>query len=153
MIDAGLASVTGKKINMSKKNIKWVVVVDNVITKVVTGKTKKRTYYVSYNAIFSTPHHSIRSKLVHALKDFIKPYIDEMPIYSVPIAISIEYNSKRSVFDLDNKCGIWCKIILDSMKGVKIDDDNVKWVKAIRYVYNKTTSSSDSMEITITPLK
>jgi hypothetical protein len=115
--------------------------------------TKKKFTYVSANSIYSTPHFTIRKKIVDYLKAFLKPCLKGLPYFNGPIEISISYYSKRMNYDIDNKGFIWGKVLLDSLKENYIKEDNVKHVKSIsyRHIYKENNNLHD-MEIIITEL-
>lgn len=135
---------------MEKKKTHRIVILD-VPTKVPI--TKKKFAYVSANAIYSTPHFTIRKKIVDTLKAFLMPCLKGLPIFSGPVAVHIKYFSKRTNFDIDNKGFIWGKVLLDSLKQKHIQEDNVKHVPSISYEHIvKKDNNLHDMEITITEL-
>ena len=121
----------------------------SVPTFIEIGVKKKKKVYLSYNAIYSGAHHTVRKKIVDVLKLFMASSIKKIPNLTTKITISLEYKSKRKQFDIDNKCGLFCKVFLDMIKGVKIKDDNVQFVNGIMYHYTPTDSIDDTLIIKI----
>jgi len=113
--------------------------IEDVITKIYTSKRAKKPIYISYNAIYSTPHYSIRSKVINDMKLMLFPFMASIKKISTPVSIVYEYSSKKTIFDLDNKVDIWAKVFHDCLKGAKIPDDNVKWIKkkTTEYIYRE----------------
>jgi hypothetical protein len=121
-----------------------------VPTKVAISKRKYA--YVSYNTIYGGAHYSVRKKVVDTMKEFIFPLFKELPIIKKQISITITYYSKRTTWDLDNRCGLWCKVILDTLKTKWIQEDNVKYVPKINYEYIRTDDTNDYIILKIKEL-
>jgi hypothetical protein len=104
------------------------------------GKPK----YISYtgNVFTSGLHHSIRSKMVHHLKDFYMPYVVNLkPFTKFPIIVEWQFHTTVDSpgFDMSN---FWCyyKYFEDCLhmrgmdkwlkKGIKpvLPDDNIRYV-------------------------
>ena len=102
------------------------------------GKTKK--HYISANMFYSSPHWTIRAKIIekmelvlikNGLKPFIKSIKDdflEKEIVISSIILSVTKPTKN--WDVDNVGYFWLKILLDKIKGEKgfIKDDNVRFI-------------------------
>lgn len=109
------------------------------IEKVVLGKNKKSTFYLTANLFYSSVHFAVRKQVVDKAKQFISPYLMDCPKLGKDISISIGYQSpKKTKFDLDNKAFFWQKIICDLLQRLeKIEDDNVDYIRQIHYFYQK----------------
>ena len=118
------------------------VEIPNPIEKVVLGKNKKSTYYLTANIFYSSTHFAVRKQVVDKAKAFLTPYIKDCPPLGKNISISVGYQSpKNTNFDLDNKAFFWQKIICDLLQThKKIEDDNVKYISQIHYFYKKGES-------------
>ena len=116
--------------------------IPNPIEKVVLGKNKKSTYYLTANLFYSSVHFAIRKKVVDNVKQFLTPYLTDCPKLGKNLSISIGYQSpKKTKFDLDNKAFFWQKIICDLLQTLeKVDDDNVDYIRQIHYFYSKGES-------------
>jgi hypothetical protein len=114
-------------------------------------KSKKSVVYISWNTLFSTPHHTVRTKLVNQMKEIIIPHLNKLGDITPPIKIHLDYYCNRTAYDIDNKT-IWFKIIMDVLKEWKIDDDSVKFVKGVSIDAHVHQKKIDSMEIKITEL-
>ena len=121
-----------------------------VPTKVAVSKRKYA--YISYNAIYGSSHYTVRKKIVDTMKAFITPLFKELPKIKKPISVTITYYAKRTNFDLDNKCGIWCKVILDTLKQHWIMEDNVKYVPELKYEFVRTDDTKDYIILKIKEL-
>lgn len=124
---------------------------DNPPTFIEVGKIKKRKIYLGYNAIYAGIHYSVRQRIVHELKQFLctKELYDVAPIEG-PVRIEIIYSKKSQNWDLDNRLGLWAKVFLDIIKGRVVKDDNVRYVKELRYIYKE--ADNDKLEIVIVEL-
>ncbi len=109
------------------------------IEKVILGKNKKSTYYLTANLFYSTVHYQVRKQVVDKAKQFLKPYLEDCPKLGKNLSISIGYqHDKKTYFDLDNKAFFWQKVLLDLLKRMdKIEDDNVKIIQQIHYFYQE----------------
>jgi|TARA_B100001094_G_scaffold332919_1_gene407298 hypothetical protein len=109
------------------------------IEKVILGKNKKSTYYLTANLFYSTVHHQVRRQVVDRAKEFLKPFLEDCPKLGKDLSISIGYqHDKKSHFDLDNKAFFWQKVLLDLLKRMgKIEDDSVKYIQQIHYFYQE----------------
>ncbi len=109
------------------------------IEKVILGKNKKSTYYLTANLFYSSVHYAVRKQVVDKAKLFLKPYLMDCPKLGKNISISIGYQSpKKTKFDLDNKAFFWQKVICDLLQTMgKIEDDNVDYIRQIHYFYKK----------------
>tara|TARA_R100000908_G_C3745414_1_gene140885 strand:- start:1248 stop:1643 length:396 start_codon:yes stop_codon:yes gene_type:complete len=109
------------------------------IEKVILGKNKKSTYYLTANLFYSTVHYQVRKQVVDKAKQFLKPYLKDCPKLGKNLSISIGYqHDKKTYFDLDNKAFFWQKVLLDLLKRMdKIEDDNVKIIQQIHYFYQE----------------
>jgi hypothetical protein len=116
--------------------------IPNPIEKVILGKNKKSTYYLTANLFYSSVHFAVRKKVVDEVKSFLTPYLSDCPKLGENISISIGYQSpKKTKFDLDNKAFFWQKIICDLLQTLeKIEDDNVDYIRQIHYFYEKGDS-------------
>jgi hypothetical protein len=112
------------------------LVYDNPPTFIEVGKLKKRKIYLGYNAIYAGIHYSVRQRIVHELKEFLwcKEF-SEVGLIEEPVRVSIIYHRNLKNWDLDNKCGLWAKCFLDLAKGQIFKDDNVRYVKELKYSY------------------
>ena len=73
----------------------------------------------------------MRAKMVGAMKDFFRPYFDDIaPILVFPITVELElHDNPLDEFDIDNLAWIYTKVILDVMSEKKIvPDDNVNFI-------------------------
>jgi len=109
------------------------------IEKIILGKNKKSTYYLTANLFYSSVHYAVRKQVVDKAKIFLKPYLMDCPPLGKNISISIGYQSpKKTKFDLDNKAFFWQKVICDLLQKMgKIDDDSVDYIRQIHYFYQK----------------
>jgi hypothetical protein len=109
------------------------------IEKVILGKNKKSTYYLTANLFYSTVHYQVRKQVVDKAKQFLRPYLEDCPKLGKNLSISIGYqHDKKNYFDLDNKAFFWQKVLLDLLKRMeKIEDDNVKIIQQIHYFYQE----------------
>ena len=109
------------------------------IEKIVLGKKKKSTYYLTANLFYSSVHYAVRKKIVEQTKQFLYPYFLDCPKLGRELSISIGYQSlKKTKFDLDNKAYFWQKVICDLLQSMgKLDDDNVDYIRQIHYFYQK----------------
>lgn len=114
-------------------------------------QSKRKVAYISWNTLFSSPHHTVRTKLVNEMKKIIEPYLASLSILNPPVAIHVKYYCNRTAYDIDNKT-IWFKIIMDVLKGWKLEDDTVKFVKQVSIEAIVHKAKIDSMEIIITEL-
>jgi hypothetical protein len=114
--------------------------------------SKRKVAYISYNTIYGGAHYSVRKKVVDTMKEFAFPLFKELPIINKPISLTITYYSKRTTWDLDNRAGIWCKVILDTLKTKWIKEDNVKYVPKINYEYLRTDDTKDYIILKIKEL-
>lgn len=114
-------------------------------------QSKRKVAYISWNTLFSSPHHTVRTKLVNEMKKIIEPYLASLVLLNPPVAIHLKYYCNRTAYDIDNKT-IWFKIIMDVLKGWKLEDDTVKFVKAVSIEALVHKNKIDSMEIIITEL-
>jgi hypothetical protein len=112
------------------------------IDKVVLGKNKKSTHYLTANLFYSSVHFAVRKQVVDKAKEFLKPFLMDCPKLGKRISVSIGYQSlKKTKFDLDNKAFFWQKIICDLLQSMnKLDDDNVDYIRQIHYFYQKGES-------------
>tara|TARA_R100001129_G_scaffold162392_1_gene127591 strand:- start:552 stop:947 length:396 start_codon:yes stop_codon:yes gene_type:complete len=115
------------------------VEIPNPVEKVILGKNKKSTYYLTANLFYSSTHYQVRKQVVDEAKAFIAPYIKDCPELGKNISISIGYqHNKNGRFDLDNKAFFWQKIIVDLLqRHKKIKDDSVEYIQQIHYFYKK----------------
>lgn len=121
---------------------------NNPPTFIEIGKAKKRKIYLGYNAIYAGIHYSVRQRIVSDMKKFLST--DELyKIKQIDGAVRIEitYSKKSKNWDLDNRIGLWAKVFLDLIKGNIIQDDNVRYVKELRYIYKE--AEEDRLEIEI----
>ena len=109
------------------------------IEKIVLGKKKKSTYYLTANLFYSSVHYAVRKKIVEQAKEFLYPYFLDCPKLGSQLSVSIGYQSlKKTKFDLDNKAYFWQKVICDLLQSMgKLDDDNVDYIRQIHYFYQK----------------
>jgi hypothetical protein len=107
--------------------------------------------YISWNTLFASPHHTVRTKLVNEMKKIIEPYLATLSLLNPPVSIHVKYYCNRTAYDIDNKT-IWFKIIMDVLKGWKLEDDTVKFVQAVSIEALVHKNKIDSMEIIITEL-
>jgi hypothetical protein len=114
-------------------------------------QSKRKVAYISWNTLFSSPHHTVRTKLVNEMKKIIEPYLASLSLLNPPVSIHVKYYCNRTAYDIDNKT-IWFKIIMDVLKGWKLEDDTVKFVKAVSIEALVHKNKIDSMEIIITEL-
>jgi len=114
-------------------------------------QSKRKVAYISWNTLFSSPHHTVRTKLVNEMKKIIEPYLATLSLLNPPVSIHVKYYCNRTAYDIDNKT-IWFKIIMDVLKGWKLEDDTVKFVKAVSIEALLHKNKVDSMEIIITEL-
>ena len=114
-------------------------------------QSKRKVAYISWNTLFSSPHHTVRTKLVNEMKKIIEPYLASLSLLNPPVSIHVKYYCNRTAYDIDNKT-IWLKIIMDVLKGWKLEDDTVKFVKAVSIEALVHKNKIDSMEIIITEL-
>jgi hypothetical protein len=75
----------------------------------------------------------MRSKVIGAMKDFFRPYFDDIsPIAAdqMPITVELEiHDNPVDEFDIDNLAWVYTKVILDVMTEKKIvPDDNVNFI-------------------------
>tara|TARA_B110000285_G_C15097362_1_gene602879 strand:+ start:337 stop:732 length:396 start_codon:yes stop_codon:yes gene_type:complete len=112
------------------------------IEKVVLGKNKKSTHYLTANLFYSSVHFSVRKQVVDKAKQFLKPYLMDCPKLGKGISVSVGYQSlKKTKFDLDNKAFFWQKIICDLLQSMnKLEDDNIDYIRQIHYFYQKGES-------------
>ena len=115
------------------------VEIPHPVEKVVLGKNKKSTYYLTANLFYSGTHYAVRKQVVDEAKAFIAPFIKDCPPLGKNVSISIGYQSnKNTKFDLDNKAFFWQKILCDLLKRHgKIEDDTVAYIQQIHYFYKK----------------
>lgn len=116
--------------------------IPNPIEKIVLGKKKKSTYYLTANLFYSSVHFAVRKKVVDEVKRFLTPYLLDCPRLDKKISISIGYQTpKNTKFDLDNKAFFWQKLICDLLQSLnKIEDDNIDYIRQIHYFYAKGDS-------------
>jgi hypothetical protein len=114
--------------------------------------SKRKVAYVSYNTIYGGAHYSVRKKVVDTMKSFVTPFFKELPVIKKPIHLTISYYSKRTTWDLDNRCGLWCKVILDTLKQHWIIEDNVKYVPELKYEFIRTDDTKDYIILKIKEL-
>jgi hypothetical protein len=114
-------------------------------------QSKKKVAYISWNTLFASPHHTVRTKLVNEMKKIIEPYLATLSLLNPPVSIHVKYYCNRTAYDIDNKA-IWLKIIMDVLKGWKLEDDTVKFVQAVSIEALVHKNKIDSMEIIITEL-
>jgi hypothetical protein len=114
-------------------------------------QSKRKVAYISWNTLFSSPHHTVRTKLVNEMKKIIEPYLASLVLLNPPVAIHLKYYCNRTAYDIDNKT-IWFKIIMDVLKGWKLEDDTVKFVKSVSIEAIVHKNKIDAMEIIITEL-
>jgi hypothetical protein len=109
------------------------------IEKVILGKNKKSTYYLTANLFYSSVHYQVRKQVVDKAKQFLRPHLEDCPELGKNLSISIGYQSdKNSHFDLDNKAFFWQKVLCDLLKGMnKIEDDSVKHIQQIHYFFQE----------------
>lgn len=109
------------------------------IEKIVLGKKKKSTYYLTANLFYSSVHYAVRKKIVDQAKWFLKPYLMDCPKLEKGLSVSIGYQTnKKTKFDLDNKAFFWQKLICDLLQSMgKIEDDNIDYIRQIHYFYQK----------------
>lgn len=108
------------------------------IEKIILGKKKKTTYYLTANLFYSGIHFAVRSRVVSQVKEYLKLHLEDCPKFEEPISISIGYQTKKKTFDLDNKAYFWSKIINDFLQTEgKLEDDNVKFIQQIHYFYRE----------------
>lgn len=109
------------------------------IEKVVLGKNKKSTHYLTANLFYSSVHFAVRKQVVDKAKQFLKPYLMDCPKLGKRISVSVGYQSlKKTKFDLDNKAFFWQKIICDLLQSMnKLEDDNIDYIRQIHYFYQK----------------
>tara|TARA_R110000782_G_scaffold226360_1_gene313116 strand:- start:1131 stop:1526 length:396 start_codon:yes stop_codon:yes gene_type:complete len=112
------------------------------IEKVVLGKNKKSTHYLTANLFYSSVHFAVRKQVVDKAKQFLKPYLMDCPKLGKGISVSVGYQSlKKTKFDLDNKAFFWQKIICDLLQSMnKLEDDNIDYIRQIHYFYQKGES-------------
>jgi len=75
----------------------------------------------------------IRSKVIGAMKDFFRPYFNDIPPLQadqMPVTVELElHDNPVDEFDIDNLAWVYTKVILDVMAEKKIiPDDNVNFV-------------------------
>jgi len=75
----------------------------------------------------------IRSKVIGAMKDFFRPYFNDIPPIAanqMPITVELElHDNPVDEFDIDNLAWVYTKVILDVMAEKRIiPDDNVNYV-------------------------
>ncbi len=85
------------------------------------------------------------------MKKIIEPYLATLSLLNPPVSIHVKYYCNRTAYDIDNKT-IWFKIIMDVLKGWKLEDDTVKFVQAVSIEALVHKNKIDSMEIIITEL-
>ena len=109
------------------------------LEKVVLGKNKTRTHYLTANLFYSSNHYQVRKQVVDKAKAFLRPFLEDCPELGKGSSISIGYQSNKNThFDLDNKAFFWQKVLLDLLKRMgKIEDDNVKYVQQIHYFFQE----------------
>lgn len=117
-------------------------VIPEPIEKVVLGKNKKTTHYLTANLFYSSVHFAVRKQVVDQAKQFLEPYLMDCPKLGKRLSVSVGYQSlKKNKFDLDNKAFFWQKIICDLLQSMgKLDDDNVDYIRQIHYFYQKGES-------------
>jgi hypothetical protein len=127
------------------------LVYDSPPTFIEIGKVKKRKIYLGYNAIYAGIHYSVRQKIVQELKEFLwcKEFAEIKPIDGA-VRVEIIYFKKSQNWDIDNRVGLWAKVLLDMIKGRIIKDDNVRYVPELRYIYKQ--AEEDRIEINIIEL-
>ena len=124
---------------------------DNPPTFIEVGKINKRKIYLGYNAIYAGIHYSVRQRIVHELKQFLcTQELAKLGPIDNPVRIEIIYSKKSQNWDLDNRLGLWAKVFLDIIKGRVVKDDNVRYVKELRYIYKE--ADNDKLEIVIVEL-
>ena len=113
--------------------------ISNPIEKLVLGKKKKTTYYLTANIFYSGTHFSIRKQIVDKVKFYLMSYLQDCPHLPNPVSISIGYQTNKNTrFDLDNKAFFWSKLFCDTLQSMKkIDDDSVAYIKQLHYFYQK----------------
>ncbi len=109
------------------------------IEKVILGKKKKSTHYLTANLFYSSQHYQVRKQVVDQAKAFLRPYLEDCPELGKNLSISLGYQSdKKNHFDLDNKAFFWQKVLFDLLKRMgKIDDDSVKYIQQIHYYFQE----------------
>ena len=117
-------------------------VIPEPIEKVVLGKNKKTTHYLTANLFYSSVHFAVRKQVVDQAKQFLEPYLMDCPKLGKRLSVSVGYQSlKKNKFDLDNKAFFWQKIICDLLQSMgKLDDHNVDYIRQIHYFYQKGES-------------
>lgn len=113
--------------------------IPNPLEKIILGKNKKSTYYLTANLFYSSVHYAVRKKIVSQVKEFLHPYFLDCPKLGNQLSVSIGYQSlKKTKFDLDNKAYFWQKVICDLLQTMgKLEDDNVDYIRQIHYFYKK----------------
>jgi hypothetical protein len=98
-------------------------------SKSVNNPRYKRINGQDFYSGLSTP--IIRVKIVNAIKDFYRPFLEHMPkIKTFPIQIECKLYDVpgKCDWDLDNKW-IYCKVFQDLLVNMgKIPDDNIRYV-------------------------
>lgn len=113
----------------------------------------KKKYYLTYNTIYAGISHNIRKKIVDQMKLYvftiIKKNIQERPIVKewfksfdditvdYQIHIQLNFITKTSNWDLDNRGSLWIKIICDVLKEMIGKDDSVKFINKIEFVWQE----------------
>lgn len=130
--------------------MEYTVIYEDVPTKVILGKRKKVTYYVSFNSIYASPHHTVRTSIMDALKLYFLTQITKVPVFSGQIGISYLYKSKRKTFDLANKIALLDKCYCDMLQSHnKIANDNVQFIPQLNLKYEYRDNKEDQLTITI----
>ena len=113
--------------------------IHNPIEKLVLGKNKKSTYYLTANIFYSGTHFAVRKQIVDKVKLYLMSYLQDCPVITKPISISIGYQTpKNTRFDLDNKAFFWSKLLCDTLQSMKkIEDDSVQHIQQLHYFYKK----------------
>jgi len=130
--------------------VEYTVVYDDVPTKIILGKRKKVTYYISFNSIYSSPHHTVRTSIMDMLKLYFTTKVKLVPVFKEQFSIEYLYKSKRKTFDLANKIALLDKCYCDLLQAFnKINNDNVQYLQELNFKYEYRNNPEDQLTITI----
>jgi hypothetical protein len=89
-----------------------------------------RYWSVNFQAIWNQQiKHQARASITNKLKDFFRPYIEELePISSYPIKIEIFLHDIDMPIDVDNKGVVYTKIITDLLVNTNKGEDSNKTI-------------------------
>lgn len=111
--------------------MKYEIEIDDPIYYLIKGNKK---YYLNAQTYYQGVHYSIRSWIKHQVDFYLRAHFKNMPRYK-KISLTIEFYSKKTNWDLDNKGYFWLKAIGDFIKDKIVEDDNVKYIDEMRLVY------------------